>query len=90
MLISIHFTFFGPGFALIWIAKYSAQCLCTFGQSELYLLNGKTSKISGSGGIQTHASEETGALNQRLICHPNYYQPNNTILTKYFRNDVGM
>ena len=23
-------------------------------------------KISGSGGIRTHASEETGALNQRL------------------------
>ena len=29
-------------------------------------------KISGSGGIRTHASEETGALNQRLrpLGHP--------------------
>ena len=26
----------------------------------------KTKKILGSGGIRTHASEETGALNQRL------------------------
>ena len=27
---------------------------------------GKKKKLSGSGGIRTHASEETGALNQRL------------------------
>ena len=26
----------------------------------------KQKKFSGSGGIRTHASEETGALNQRL------------------------
>ena len=32
-------------------------------------------KICGSGGIRTHASEETGALNQRLrpLGHATYY-----------------
>ena len=32
-------------------------------------------KMSGSGGIRTHAPEETGALNQRLrpLGHATYY-----------------
>lgn len=38
--------------------------------SDIILFNSKkywvTTKDSGSGGIRTHASEETGALNQRL------------------------
>ena len=34
--------------------------------SRLYLLHIGSYKICGSGGIRTHASEETGALNQRL------------------------
>ena len=40
---------------------------------SLILSNSK--KISGSGGIRTHASEETGALNQRLrpLGHATYY-----------------
>ena len=31
----------------------------------------KNQNVLGSGGIRTHASEETGALNQRLrpLCH---------------------
>ena len=35
----------------------------------------KKKKICGSGGIRTHASEETGALNQRLrpLGHATYY-----------------
>ena len=35
----------------------------------------ETIKVYGSGGIRTHASEETGALNQRLrpLGHATYY-----------------
>ncbi|KAL5015590.1 hypothetical protein ScPMuIL_007329, partial [Solemya velum] len=34
-------------------------------------------KLCGSGGIRTHASEETGALNQRLrpVGHARYVDP---------------
>ena len=33
---------------------------------QTYILIKNAKKFSGSGGIRTHASEETGALNQRL------------------------
>ncbi|KAG8227753.1 hypothetical protein J437_LFUL007543 [Ladona fulva] len=32
----------------------------------IFMADDEYAKINGSGGIRTHASEETGALNQRL------------------------